>query len=110
MEAGWRKHAKRYGAPAAFLLAVTIAVLLVRSGLQGNDAASGTTTLATTTVTTKTVTRPVPVKRRRFYRLLAGETLSDVAIKFNTTVAALETLNPGIQPTNLTVGQRLRVK
>ena len=26
MERGWRKQAKRYGAPAAFLLAVTVAV------------------------------------------------------------------------------------
>lgn len=109
MDAGWRKHAKRYGAPAAFLLAVTIAVLLVRSGLHGSGGSSATT-LRATTVTTKSVTRKVPVRRRRFYRVRAGETLSDVAIRFNTTVAALETLNPGVQSTNLTVGQRLRVK
>jgi LysM repeat protein len=108
VEAGWRKHAKRYGAPAAFLLAVTVAVLLVRSGLQGHDSSTATT-VRTTTATTP-VTTPVPVKQRRFYRVHQGETLSDVAIRFDTTVAALETLNPGIEPTNLTVGQRLRVK
>ena len=110
MEAGWRKHAKRFGAPAAFLLAVTVAVLLVRDGLHRRDA-TDTTTVGTTVVTTKPVTTaPVPPKRRRFYRVRAGETLSDVAIRFNTTVAALEVLNPGIEPTNLTVGQRIRVK
>ena len=108
MERGWRREAKRYGAPAAFLLAVTIAVLLVRSGLQ-NDPAT-TTTVATQTVPTQPATTPVPVKRRRFYRLRAGETLSDVAIKFDTTVEQLLALNPGIEPTNLTVGQRVRVK
>ena len=32
------------------------------------------------------------------------------AIKFDTTVAQLLVLNPGVQPTNLTVGQRIRVK
>ncbi|HSS82126.1 MAG TPA: LysM peptidoglycan-binding domain-containing protein [Gaiellaceae bacterium] len=109
MERGWRREAKRYGAPAAFLLAVTIAVLLVRSGLQ-SDPAPATTGVLTQTVPTQTATTPVPVKRRRFYRLRAGETLSDVAIKYSTTVAQLMALNPGIEPTNLVVGQRIRVK
>jgi LysM repeat protein len=109
MERGWRREAKRYGAPAAFLLAVTVAVLLVRSGLQ-SDPAPATTSVRTETVATQPSTTPVPVKRRRFYRLRSGETLSDVAIKFNTTVEQLLALNPGIEPTNLTVGQRVRIK
>jgi LysM repeat protein len=109
VERGWRREAKRYGAPVAFLLAVTIAVLLVRSGLQSDPAAT-TTTVRTQTVATQPSTTPVPAKRRRFYRLRSGETLSDVAIKFNTTVEQLLALNPGVQPTNLTVGQRIRVK
>jgi LysM repeat protein len=109
VERGWRRQAKRYGAPAAFLLAVTVAVLLVRSGLQ-SDPSSTSTTVRTQTVATTPATTPVPVKRRRFYRLRPGETLSDVAIKFDTTVEQLLALNPGIQPTNLTVGQRVRVK
>ena len=109
MERGWRKQAKRYGAPSAFLLAVTVAVLLVRSGLR-SDAAPATTAVRTQTVAPPPSTTPVPVKRRRFYKLRSGETLSDVAIKFNTTVEQLLALNPGVQPTNLTVGQRIRVK
>jgi spore germination protein YaaH len=110
VEAGWRKHGKRFGAPAAFLLAVTVAVLLVRDGLRGRNATDTTTVSTTVATTTRVTTTPVPPKRRQFYRLRTGETLSDVAIRFNTTVAVLETLNPGIQPTNLTVGQRIRVK
>jgi len=106
---GWRREAKRYGAPAAFLLEVTVAVLLVRSGLQ-SDPAPATTAVLTQTVPTQTATTPIPVKRRRFYRLRAGETLSDVAIKYDTTVEQLLALNPGIEPTNLVVGQRVRVK
>ena len=110
MSRGWRNEAKRYGAPLAFLLAATIAVLLVRSGLR-SDAAATTTSLSTVTVrTTPTTPTSVPPRRRRFYRLRPGETLSDVALRFNTTVAQLLVLNPGIQPTNLTVGQRVRVK
>jgi LysM repeat protein len=103
-----RREAKRYAAPAAFLLAVTIAVLLVRSGLR-SDATPEATSRLTTTTQTVTAT-PVPPRRRRYYRLRAGETLSDVAIRFDTSVEQLLALNPGIQPTSLTVGQRVRVK
>ena len=107
MARGWRGELKRYGAPTAFLAAVTIAVLLVRSGLQ-TTSSPGTTTVATTRVTS-TTTPATTVKRRRFYHLRTGETLSDVAIRFNTTVEELLALNPGIEPTNLTVGQRIRI-
>lgn len=99
---------KRYGAPTAFLAAATIAVLLVRSGLQ-TTSSTGTTILGTTQ-SISTPTAPTTVVRRpRFYRLRFGETLSDVAIRFNTTVDDLLALNPGIEPTNLEVGQRIRV-
>ena len=87
MAGGWQEQAKRYGAPLAFLVAATIAVLLIRSGLNAT-----------------------PPHHRRFYRVRCGETLSDVAIRFDTSVEQLLVLNPGIEPTNLTVGQRVRVK
>jgi LysM repeat protein len=109
VEPGWRRYGKRFAAPAAFLLAVTVAVLLVRAGLKTNDP-SDTTSLRTQTVSTPVTTAAVPPRRRRYYRLKAGETLSDVAIKFGTSVEQLLTLNSGIQPTNLTVGERIRVK
>ena len=109
MEGGWRRYGKRFAAPAAFLLAVTVAVLLVRAGLKSSDA-SDTTSLRTQTVNTPVTTAAVPLGRRRYYRLKAGETLSDVAIKFGTSVAQLLALNTGIQPTNLVVGERIRVK
>jgi spore germination protein YaaH len=104
---GWQGELKRYGAPAAFLAAVTIAVLLVRSGLQ-TESSPGTTAVATT----RAISTPEPsttLRRPRFYRLRIGETLSDVAIRFNTTVSELLALNPGIEPTNLEVGQRIRI-
>jgi LysM repeat protein len=107
---GWRGQAKRYGAPAAFLAAVTIAVLLVRSGLH-TSSSTETTILPTVPTTTSSTTAPTTTasERPRFYRLRAGETLSDVAIRFDTTVDELLLLNPGIEPTSLEVGQRIRV-
>lgn len=105
MSRGWRAEAKRYGAPAAFLLAVTVGVLLVRSGLETKS-----TPVTTTISTVATQTGTVPKRQRRFYKLRAGETLSDVAIRFNTTVAALLALNPHADPNALRVGQRIRVR
>jgi len=104
---GWRAELKRYGAPVAFLAAVTIAVLLVRSGLNTKSAPAPSTAATTATTSTSTTTRP---RRKQFYRLKSGETLSDVAIRFNTTVAALLALNPGIKVNALTVGQRIRIR
>ena len=92
---GWRAEVKRYAAPVAFLAAVTIAVLLVRSGLE----------------TSSSTTTPTHRRRRpRYYRLRAGETISDVALRFDTTVEELLRLNPKIEPTQLTIGQRIRVR
>jgi LysM repeat protein len=108
MQSGWRKYGKRFGAPAAFLLAATIAVVIVRSGLE-TSAASDTTPTATIP-TRQVTTQPVPPRRRRYYRLQSGQTLSDVALKFHTTVGQLLAINPDVRPTNLTVNQRIRVK
>jgi LysM repeat protein len=108
---GWRAEFKRYGAPAAFLAAVTIAVLLVRAGL--DTGASTNTTTATTTRTASTPTASTttnPVRRRRYYYLRQGETISDAAIRFDTTVEQLLALNPGIEPNAPRVGQRIRVR
>jgi len=104
VERGWRAELKRYGAPAAFLLAVTIAVLLVRSGVRHHAAPAPVTTTVETTTTAPVTRRP------RYYKLRAGETLSDVAVRFNTTVEQLLALNPHVKPTALIVGQRIRVR
>ena len=106
---GWRAELKRYGAPAAFLAAVTIAVLLVRAGLETGS--PGTTTATTRpSVSTATSTTTARTRSRRYYRLRQGETISDVAIRFDTSVERLLALNPGIKPYALRVGQRIRVR
>ena len=90
-----RKELARYGAPAAFLAAVTIAVILIKSGLSGG---SGSTTTETTTPAAE------------YYAVQSGDTLGSIAQKYGTTVDELMTLNPGIDPTALDIGQKLRVK
>ena len=49
MDPGRRRELTRFGVPAAFLLAVTIAVLLIKAGLDNSDSQSTTVAGATTT-------------------------------------------------------------
>jgi LysM repeat protein len=101
----------RLAAPAAFLLAATIAVLLVRAGLQGDDddqPSQATVTRTTSTQPTAPV-RPPPPPAPNFYIVQEGDTLDQVALDFNTSVERLLELNPEVEPTELRPGQRLRV-
>jgi len=98
----------RYGAPAAFLAAVTIAVVLIKAGLNGNSNSESATVgaLPTSSLTTTETTTP----GAQYYVVQSGDTLGSVAQKYSTTVEKLLTLNPGVDPTALHIGQRLRVQ
>ena len=117
MQAPRRAELARYLAPAAFLLVLTIAVLLVRSGLRGSGGNGATTPLTglvterttTTSSTTTTTTTTATQAAKRFYTIQQGDTLATVALKVGKTTEQLLALNPGIDPHALTVGQKVRV-
>ena len=106
-----RRELARWAAPVAFLVAVTVVVLLVRAGLAHHSSKRSVSPPAiATTTTTQTATVPyVRPRRRRYYRVQSGDTLSTIALRFRTTVRYVELLNPGLDPANLTVGRRLRI-
>jgi LysM repeat protein len=96
----------RYAAPVAFLAAITIGVLVVRAGFQ-----HGSHHATTPTVTAKKKQRhPHGKPRAQTYTVQSGDTLGSIANKYGTTVVAIEHLNPGIDPTALSVGEKIRVK
>ena len=112
-----RGHARlaRYAAPAAFLLAATIAILLVRSGLENGETAPVTTAPATTTTVaeppaTTTAATTTNAAGAEFYEIQSGDTLAVVAEQHGTTVEQLLVLNPDLDPVALTIGERIRVK
>ncbi len=111
-----RRNARlaRYAAPVAFLAAATVAILLVRSGLDNGDATPppATTSAATTAATTEPGTTGTTTNEAgaEFYVIQAGDTLAVIADEHDTTVEQLLVLNPDVDPVALTVGQRIRVK
>jgi LysM repeat protein len=121
VDPGRRRELMRYGAPALFLAAVTVAVLLVKSGLDdGSSSRADTTRHRTTTAaatqptTTKLVlttpsTTAATTPGAQYYVIQTGDTLGAIAAKYNTTVEQLMTLNPAIDPSALQPGARIRV-
>ena len=113
-----RRNARlaRYAAPLAFLAAATVAILLVRSGLENGDTTTPPATTAATTTASAT-TEPGTTggtttnqAGAEFYVIQAGDTLAVIADEHDTTVEQLLVLNPDVDPVALTVGQRIRVK
>lgn len=109
-----RARMARYAAPAAFLAAATVAILLVRSGLDNGEAQPPPATTASTTspATTGrgTTAPPTGGGQQQFYVIEPGDTLAAIADAHETTVEQLLVLNPELDPVALTVGQRIRVK
>jgi LysM repeat protein len=102
-----RSRFTRWAAPVAFLAAITIGALVVRAGLDSGGHHHAQT--PTTTVTSKKK-HTHSHKARRTYTVQSGDTLGGIAAKTGTTVARLEQLNPGIDPTALRVGETIRVQ
>jgi LysM repeat protein len=104
LQQDWR----RYAAPAAFLLAVTVAVVLVRSGLEHTTSASPPTT------TTRSIP-PSPqvsttANKRQYWTVRAGDTFGVISTKTGVPVARIERLNPKVTSTSLFIGEKVRLK
>ena len=128
MDPRTRQKVTHYGAPAAFLAAVTIAAILIKAGLNGGSPSTTTVGLPTTSTATKAATTTTKLvltgpqagttstatdttaAGAQYYEVQSGDTLGSMAEKYSTTVDELMTLNPGIDPTALHIGQKIRVK
>ena len=107
-----RRAGARIAAPVAFLVGVTLAVVLVRAGLSDEP---GTTTqvqpTTTTRPTTAATTRPATTQAEPVFATVeSGDTLDQIALEHDTTVERLLQLNPNLDPRELQVGQQVRVR
>jgi hypothetical protein len=110
---------RRYVAPAAFLLTATVAVVLIRAGLESGERRGGTparTARAASPghVTTKTTTTARSTRKRsrarRFWTVQPGDTFGVISSKTGVSVATIVRLNPKASSTSLFVGEKLRVR
>jgi LysM repeat protein len=108
---------RRYAAPAAFLLAATIAILLIRSGLHAGGPFTTTkavpSTVPKTVVTSKSTTTSKTASTavaRRFWTVQAGDTFGVISSKTGVPVATIERLNPKVKSTSLFIGQKVRLR
>ena len=111
-----REEWRRYAAPAAFLLAATIAVLLIRSGLQSGSSTPATTIVAPTTThkvvatTTTSARTTTTTAGQKFWTVQAGDTFGVIAAKTGMPVATIEQLNPTVKSTSLFIGEKIRLR
>jgi LysM repeat protein len=89
----------RYLAPTALVAFIVVVVVLVSSSSGGTHRSSSTSDA------------PAAAHRvhHRFYRVHAGDTLSQVALKTGVSVQRLDQLNPRLDPNALRPGQRIRL-
>lgn len=125
---GGNRAAARLAAPAAFLVATTVAVLLVRDAVTSDapvTAAPAAQTQPATTAPTKPKPKPKPkpaptpattaqptttAVAEEFYVIESGDTLETIAQEYGTTVEQLLVLNPDVDPVALSIGQQIRIR
>jgi LysM repeat protein len=105
-----RSRLTRWAAPVAFLAAITIGAVVVRAGFQQGKHHQSQAPTTTLTSKQKTHKRGHTRHHARTYVVVSGDTLAGIAAKTGTTVAKLEQLNPGVDPTALRVGETIRVQ
>jgi LysM repeat protein len=105
-----RRSPARLLAPVALVVSLA-AVAIVVSNSTGNDDNGGDGGNATRTVEPRP---PQQQQRQRpqrtFYRVRLNDTLGLIAEQTGVPVEQLEALNPELDPQNLIVGQRIRLR
>ena len=103
-----RRSAARLLAPLA-LVVVAVAILLVVQASTGSDGGSKDDN-AKTTSTQQQTTRTTKQRVRPSYTVKLNDTLGLISEKTGVSVARLEALNPDLDPQNLIVGQKIKLR
>jgi LysM repeat protein len=110
MYRGRRRSTARLLAPVALLLAIGAVVVVVQasndSGGSKSDTPDETAGEQTTTQDTTQKARPV----RPTYTVKLNDTLGLISEKTGVTVERIEALNPDLDPQNLIVGQKIKLR
>ena len=109
MHGGRRRSAARLLAPLALVVAVVAVLLVVQASMDSNKSKDDSATTPTAQGTTSETTRPArPV--RPTYTVKLNDTLGLISEKTGVSVERIETLNPDLDPQNLIVGQKIKLR
>jgi hypothetical protein len=106
-----RSTIARIAAPVVFLVAIIAVISLVyESGIVGGTAETPTPTPTKVTKVKKNGGQgTTTITTFKKYTVKDGDTLSGIAVKYDTTVNAILALNPDMSTSTLVVGTRIKV-
>jgi LysM repeat protein len=108
-----RRSPARWLAPLALIACAFAIYTVVNNELLSDNGSAGSKTTKTTTAsdgkTTTSTTKRKTTKKAKTYTVKAGDSLSVIAAKNETTVAALAAANPKIDASALHPGQKLKL-
>jgi LysM repeat protein len=109
MHGGRRRSAARLLAPLALLLAVVAVLLVVQATMKSDDTKDDT---AKTTETDQGTTPTTTTERRvrPTYTVKLNDNLTRIAEKTGVSVERIQALNPELDPQNLIVGQKIKLR
>jgi LysM repeat protein len=109
MHPGRRRSAARLLAPLALLLSVAAVIVVVQASNKDDDSKGGTSS-KTATQDTTTETPQKPRRVRPTYTVKLNDTLGLISEKTGVSVERIEELNPNLDPQNLIVGQKIKLR
>jgi LysM repeat protein len=104
-----RRSPARLLAPVALLLAVGAVLVVIQTTMSADDSDGGENE-TTAEQTTPTERRDGPVRQRASYTVKLNDTLGLIAEKTGVSVERIEELNPELDPQNLIVGQKIKLR
>lgn len=97
---------------------MTIAVILVRAGIESGSSAPRATPTSTpvaprkhvVTTTTTSTTKKTSGGAKQYWTVKAGDTFGVISSQTGVPVATIEQLNPKVSSTALFIGEKIRIK
>ncbi len=107
---GRRRSAGRMLAPLALLLSVAAVLAVVQASTDSGDSKGDTAKESATEQSTAQDTTERPRRQRPNYTVKLNDTLGLISEKTGISVERIEELNPELDPQNLIVGQKIKLR
>ena len=110
MHRGRRRSVARLLAPVALLAAGVAVLVVLQSTTDSSDPKDGAAGKTTTEQGTTPDNTQKPRRVRPTYTVKLNDTLGLISEKTGVSVERIETLNPELDPQNLIVGQKIKLR